>query len=86
MQFHDRINAIETRAQRINLSLWELCQLTKGVQWTTVSRWRSDDANPKAKKLEEVLGKLETMLSTLESEMIRRLTERPPATNARAGA
>lgn len=75
MQFVDRINAIEARAQRINLTLWELCQQTPGVQWTTVKRWRGEAANPKARKLEQVLRALEGKLTDLEREIIVRLTE-----------
>lgn len=76
MQFVDRIDAIEGRARRLNLTLWELCQKTPGVQWTTVARWRGADANPKARKLEEVLGALEDKLGELEREMIISLTAR----------
>ena len=64
MQIFDRIDAIEKRAQAINLTLAELCK-SKGVYLSTVTRWRAG-ADPKQLHADRLCSGLEAELDRRE--------------------
>lgn len=68
MQFIDRINAIETRANVINRSLFVLCR-EAGVDYTRVYRWKTGENVPTVILLERNLGALESKLDELERDV-----------------
>lgn len=80
MQYRDRIEAIEARAARLNLTLWRLCR-DAGVDYSTLHRWKSDETSPNVATLERVLGQLERMLDELEDKM-RKALGVPPVADA----
>lgn len=60
MQVIERMNAIEHRANRINLSLFDLCR-AQGLSFSTVTRWRSGGGVR--------LDTFERFVTALESEL-----------------
>jgi hypothetical protein len=76
MQFKDRIDAIEVRAGRVNLTLHALCARVD-VDFSIVYRWKTDEAvNPGVKTVDRHLGKLEGGLDDIEKSILRDLSRR----------
>jgi len=75
MQFHDRIEAIKTRASRINRSLAEICA-DADVSYSTIWRWQQAGANPCLQNVERILGALEDHLTKKETALRRALARR----------
>ena len=67
MDYLTRIDAIETRAQGLNMTLHELCRKSE-VAYHGINRWRSGDVNPTVRVLERDLSQLE---KALEQEELR---------------
>lgn len=82
MQFHDRINAIETRASVVNMSLFQLCRVAK-VDYTRVYRWKTGENSPTVHVLEKHLGALEGTLCEVEERILKALS--PQGTSAHSG-
>lgn len=72
MQVTDRIQAIEQRAQGINLTLARVCR-SASVDYSQVWRWRNGESRPLLHNFEAVTSKLESKLAELEAEMRSRL-------------
>ncbi len=83
MQFLDRINAIEQRAARVNLSLWQLCR-DAGVDYSIIHRWKNSEMSPNVATLDRHLGRLEEKLAEIETKILRELTEAAQAATAPA--
>ncbi|HRN83259.1 MAG TPA: hypothetical protein PK857_00445 [Hyphomicrobium sp.] len=75
MQLIRRIDAIETRASKLSLSLCEVCR-GAGEQYSTVWRWRRPGANPQHNTVERVLSALERHLDKQERHLRRALARR----------
>lgn len=80
MQYLDRINAIEARAQAVNLSLFRVCRRAK-VHYASILRWRSGDHSPNVRTLSLYFEKLERELDVVEQRLRAHLTaeDRPAA-------
>lgn len=68
MQILDRIDAIDERARRLNLSLREVCLGAK-VEYSTVWRWRSGECSPIVSTFDKVVGRLEGELVRREAKL-----------------
>lgn len=73
MQYLDRINGIERRAERIHLPLRTLCSLA-GLNVSTFYRWRQENANPRLRSMLTALDAMETELDRREGELVEQLT------------
>lgn len=80
MQQVIRLEAIEQRARRVNLTFSELLQRTPGVTASTVYRWKAG-ISPRMDVYERVIGALE---GTLDAEE-RRLRD-PDSSGDQRGA
>jgi len=78
MQAHDRISAIEGRAEVLNLSLWRVCKLA-GVDFSNISRWRRGECSPSIDRFQSVMSTLEEKLAELEEQMANNLRGRVKA-------
>jgi len=68
MQYLDRIDAIDARAQAVNLSLWRVCRRAK-VDYSRISRWRTGDSSPNVRTLEKYIGLLNAELDKIEQRL-----------------
>lgn len=72
MQTIHRIEAIESRAQEINLELARLCRLAD-VDYSTVWRWKTGASRPLLHNFETVTRKLDAKLEELETAIVERI-------------
>lgn len=82
MQAITRIDAIETRAATLNVSLWELCRRT-GWAYSTLRRWRKGEASPTERTVSQRLGALERELDGIETKL-REAVSDPPTSSVGA--
>lgn len=75
MEYMRKIEAIEQRAQAVNLSLHRLCQ-SAHVRYHCITRWRNGQVNPTVPVLMRELGKLEAELDCIEARIFRQLEPR----------
>ena len=85
MQFLDRIDAIEKRAQAVNLSLWRLCRAAK-VDSATIHRWRNGESSPMVRTLDKYVAALEREITKVETDMRQRLDEAAQSSGSRTAA
>lgn len=72
MKVINRINEIEARAGRVDLTLARLCRLAS-VPYITVWRWQSGSSSPTEAKAEAHLAALDRRLKLREGALRRQL-------------
>lgn len=74
MQVADRINDIEKRAGRINLTLHRVCE-DAGVDYGNLRRWKIGECSPIMSNFDSVITKLEKKLDEHETAIRVSLAE-----------
>lgn len=76
MQLTDRIDAIERRAEAINLTLARICKAAK-VHHSTVTRWRNAEVDPKLNHAAAICERLEREVERREAAIRAHLGASP---------
>jgi len=77
MHIQDRIDQLESRAERINTTLFMVAKAA-GVDYSAIQRWRKPDANPTMRILNRDLPKLETAFAEAEIEILKHVVALHP--------
>lgn len=72
MEYRERIDAVEARAQVINLTLHAICRRA-GVNASNVLRWRSGAVSPTERTLSRDVTALEVAVAEAEQDVLDRL-------------
>lgn len=72
MQHLERIEAIERRADTLNLSLWEVCRRAH-LDYSRIARWRKKQNTPLVTTLDTYLSRLEAEMTAIERETLAAL-------------